>query len=203
MKRYYYAPYDDPKMVGFVERIVEEKNEFGRTNVHINLNEEIHIAAEHTTKKPLKCLAGNSRLYVCVHGGNGMFGWKKGGVTTKVTPSDFCNDLIDRGLKNKAIELRLWACNAANSSGVANSIGQQLKTHLSSHGLRAITVVAYTSSVDSTELAISRDDTGGVDLEGRKLIIDNDVRRAVVRGDKVFLRGKNKSYYKKLLNFFS
>jgi len=113
--RYVYVPYLNKTMDEFAVALVREKNQknlvFGR---YKKIDRDIQSGS-----RPLSVVGSGDRLYVLVHGSEtpGVCVYKgfdsatgKDQVQHKVTGEDFAAVLINSGLQDKSMEVRLWTC---------------------------------------------------------------------------------------------
>jgi len=181
MAKYYYAPYNDTEMQKYAEALVDAKN--GRMNTHRLV----------TT---LENVGHFDRLYVILHGGDGILGWKehrideveaefmgtktlikeKNHKVHEITPEVLCTDLIDAGLRNKRIDLRLFACNSGKSMETPvkkhEPVAQQLLAWLRQRGRNRISVSGYTELLDVTASQIRRN-------KQKRVIIDKEDNKSI------------------------
>jgi hypothetical protein len=183
---YVYVPYADKAMDKYADFLVDEKN---KTNWVFGKHQKIDRDKGGT---PLSVVGWCDRLYVLVHGTGAYSGVC---VNTNpmnddekyVTGEDFAGVLVNAGLKNTTVDVRLWTCWGGNR-GTENWHGPDGNDdhRLSSFALRvacgfkerrytSITVVGYRKLVNLSEIVLKK-------FGGHKVLQDHG------EGDPKFMR---------------
>lgn len=178
MTKYYYAPYNDSKMKAYARALVKSKNGFFNTHKLVNSLEDV---------------GNGDRLYVMLHGGGGTLGWKEyynetvmvtmfGGTAPMtrekhrvhlISPAELSTHLIDSGLENKKVDLRLLACYGGIVKGGQTSTAGQLKSLFNRKNRSKVTVSGYSHAVDVTPSEIARTGSKRVHVNGKLMPAKN------------------------------
>jgi len=165
---YVYVPFADRMMDDFAAALVEEKNKKNRVLGHHTLIGRANQG--NTARSPLAVVGSYDRLYVCIHGaskraGVGVYHTSTWGRTAntevrhEVSGEGLAGQLVDLGLANKSIDVRLWTCwgggketedrdGAAAGDHDRRSFALRFATGLKARGRTSVTVTGYTKLVD-------------------------------------------------------
>lgn len=128
-------------------------------------------------------------LYLLIHGGSGVIGWKEftyydavvpekwGGGTVEteqvtvhlITPDQLVTNLLGAGLSNKFFNLKFMACHGAEVYEAGQSTAGMLKDALNRNGITRPTIYGYRGTMDITVSEIMRDPHKKVDVTGHAM----------------------------------
>jgi acetylglutamate kinase len=148
----------------------------------------------HKLTETLGIVGHLDNLYVLIHGGSGVIGWKEytfenvavpeqfgGGVIKTevetvhvITPDALVRTMKAAGLSNKHIDLKFMACHGGEAFNGAEATAKLLKDELTKQGLTRISVYGYKGTMDITVSQIQKNPHKQVNLTGK----DGDLVRA-------------------------
>ena len=175
MASYYYSPYNDSKMKAFAKALAQKKSAGSKIFSH-KLTEDLGVVGH------------LDNLYVLIHGGQGIIGWKEytyenvpvseqfGGGTVQVEketvhlvePGVLVEKMINAGLSNKLIDLKFMACHGGEAFNGGVATAKLLKDELTAKGLTRIYVYGYKGAMDITVSQIQKDPHKKVNLSGKQ-----------------------------------
>lgn len=174
MACYYYSPYNDSKMREFASALATKKNQVNKMTKHQLITD-------------LSKVGHFDNLYLLIHGGSGIIGWKEftyydaivpemfGGGTVRteqetvhlISPDDLVKNLLSAGLSNKFFNLKFMACHGAEVFSAGKSTAEMLKDALTRKGISRPTIFGYKGTMDVTVSEIMRDPHKKVDITGK------------------------------------